>query len=507
MDDIYFSPPRAQTPPARARRPPPRAPRDDRVMLSEHQITAPYDDHDEDNMLNTIRAPDQSSDSDVSSRASYTYDEQRITPSEQGDAREENVSIGHYTDDDEGGLEQDVLSQAYHPRPGSGLNDVDGVSEYAEIHRAPTPTSSTSHGSPTLSDIETQMVGMSIRAPPDVEEAVHKAIRNGRRRKKNRTPADSDPDVDPHTHEPAGIMNSGLLDALDNPDERDEEVRRAVLELAEEFPELLITNEKELRKLDREYANRGGFNHKVKSHLSGIQLISLALYQIKLRGNVPRAIHCNYVSLVACLLPRGKPHDARTVEGILERVTGIGHVSYDICVNGCVCFYGKYELLRQCPNPHCKDKERYDHKGRPRAQFDYIPLRHQIRLWWGHPETAKMLRSYRATLENAPPPDEDDPGSKSIRDVWEAKLFEILRETKGILTNPTDLAFYFSTDGVSLFRNGAPHQVWPLIVTCFNWPPDVRFNEDKVLCLGTYLTTTHIMTNVQVNIYRRVPPA
>jgi hypothetical protein len=41
-----------------------------------------------------------------------------------------------------------------------------------------------------------------------------------------------------------------------------------------------------------------------------------------------------------------------------------------------------------------------------------------------------------------------------------------------------------STDGVELFRKGKKHQVWPIILQCYNLAPQLRFQEDNIICSG-----------------------
>ena len=330
---------------------------------------------------------------------------------------------------------------------------------------------------------------------PDVFDAIHEAIRNMRLREggsgddgelDSNAPNDQEDDLD-EGHEHNGYMNREYDEAPEDPPTL-EELAASIEELSRDFPELLI-NDEEIRHLDQHH---GTYNSRTKEPITIRQLISLALYQIKTRGNIARATHQRYVDIVSCAMPTTKPHDIRTVQALIQRTTGIGHVLYDRCVNNCVC-YAKYPTLDTCPNPNCKDPKRYDAQGRPRAQFEYIPIIHQIRLLWADPVMARHPKEWRQKLahlqaeDSEARPDAGLPNTAELttimRDFWDAKLPKELI-ARGMLTNERDLAFYFSTDGVSLFKHGKNHAVWPLILTCFNLAPDLRFNEDKVLCLG-----------------------
>lgn len=53
-----------------------------------------------------------------------------------------------------------------------------------------------------------------------------------------------------------------------------------------------------------------------------------------------------------------------------------------------------------------------------------------------------------------------------------------------MLINDTDLAFYFSTDGINLFDKGPSHTVWPMILTYFNFDPYYQYQDPNVFCVG-----------------------
>lgn len=53
-----------------------------------------------------------------------------------------------------------------------------------------------------------------------------------------------------------------------------------------------------------------------------------------------------------------------------------------------------------------------------------------------------------------------------------------------MLKNATDLAFYFSTDEINLFKKGLSHSIWPMILTCFNYNPYYRYQDPNVFYVG-----------------------
>jgi hypothetical protein len=48
----------------------------------------------------------------------------------------------------------------------------------------------------------------------------------------------------------------------------------------------------------------------------------------------------------------------------------------------------------------------------------------------------------------------------------------------------TDVALAMSTDGVELFRKGKKHQVWPIVLQCYNLAQEQRFQEENIICSG-----------------------
>ena len=204
--------------------------------------------------------------------------------------------------------------------------------------------------------------------------------------------------------------------------------------------------------------------------------MSIALYKVKMKNNVTRDGHKNY-SRVFSEQSKFPCLDVRTVHKIIRSATGVAHVSYDVCVNNCVCFV-KYPEQHTCPSCGEARYHRVGLKDVPRKTFDYIPVQHRLRLLYSDPKMARQLKSYRKMLE-----DTADASGNILRDFWDAKLCAELKK-KGILTDPRSLAFYFSTDRVYLFRKGRQHTVYPLILINCNLHPELRFRTENIICLG-----------------------
>jgi hypothetical protein len=104
---------------------------------------------------------------------------------------------------------------------------------------------------------------------------------------------------------------------------------------------------------DDEQTRRAGtiFNYGLLPTLQQREIISVALYQIKTRCNVALDTHLEYLDVFQALLDSAIM-DTRTVESLLERVTGITHERYDVCRNGCICF-AKPEYTERMDCPFC----------------------------------------------------------------------------------------------------------------------------------------------------------
>ncbi|EUC56942.1 transposase family Tnp2 protein [Rhizoctonia solani AG-3 Rhs1AP] len=156
--------------------------------------------------------------------------------------------------------------------------------------------------------------------------------------------------------------------------------------------------------------------------------------------------------------------------------------SYDMCVNSCCCFLGKYAKAEECPFCH---EVRYNHAGKARRTFQYTPLIPQLCALLQNREMVTNLR-YRRLAERLYCPG-------VIQDVFDAEHYRRLRQT--VLDETTgyhffddddDLALGLSTDGVSLFKRRRRGQstAWPIIIINYNLHPSIRTRLENVICVG-----------------------
>ena len=216
------------------------------------------------------------------------------------------------------------------------------------------------------------------------------------------------------------------------------------------------------------------FDYEHLACLTPQEATSIALYKGKIEYNVTHDAYKYFCKVVS---KRTKLHilDLRTIHKAIQCLTGVAHVSYDVCINNCICFA---EYPEQLSCPLCGEA-RYrciGHKDIPRKTFDYIPVQHCLRLLYSDPKAARDLKSYLKKLE-------DTAEGVVLRDFWDANLCAELKK-KGILTDPRSLAFYFSTDGVCLFRKDRQHSVHPLLLINYNLHPKLRFQKENIIFLG-----------------------
>jgi hypothetical protein len=155
----------------------------------------------------------------------------------------------------------------------------------------------------------------------------------------------------------------------------------------------------------------------------------------------------------------------------------------DCCVNSCLAYTGPRAELTQCPYAHCKEKRR-DAAGKPRKQFSYLPLIPRLVAFFAcHEQNGKM--TYRSEFTHNP---------DVVKDVFDGCLYRSLISkfvapvvgaalgTK-YFADPRDLALGLSTDGYAPFKK-RKKTAWPILLFNYNLPPDVRFHQDEVLCVG-----------------------
>lgn len=145
-------------------------------------------------------------------------------------------------------------------------------------------------------------------------------------------------------------------------------------------------------------------------------------------------------------------------------------VSYHVCPNDCILFYGPYADETVCPQ--CK-AGRYDAAGAPRRTYPYLPLIPRLKRCYGVPGFSELLNY----IMTRPIPEEG-----LLRDVpdgarWKKGYLDTIGASK------YHAAFGVGADGINI-ADRDQYSVIPLILTWFNIPPHLRKTWRFLMLLG-----------------------
>ncbi|CAE6386878.1 unnamed protein product [Rhizoctonia solani] len=166
----------------------------------------------------------------------------------------------------------------------------------------------------------------------------------------------------------------------------------------------------------------------------------------------------------------------------LRLLSGLEMRSYDMCINSCCCFLGKYAEAQSCK--FC-NAPRFNSAGKARRTFQYTPLIPQLRALFLNCDMLIKLR-YRLLAEG-----QYRPGI--IQDIFDAEHYRRLRQTildeatgYRFFGNDNDLPLGLSTDGLSLFKQARHGQstAWPIIIINYGLHPSIRTRLENVICVG-----------------------
>ncbi|KAF7773523.1 hypothetical protein Agabi119p4_5690 [Agaricus bisporus var. burnettii] len=179
--------------------------------------------------------------------------------------------------------------------------------------------------------------------------------------------------------------------------------------------------------------------------------------------------------------PESHHHTLRITKRHIELLSEFHSIRYSCCINSCVCFTGLYNDLTQCPN--CKE-DRFNDRGQPRKVFDYLPLIPRLQAMSANHQHATKMR-YRAHFVHQP---------GVTTDVFDGSHYQSLlsKLVPGSNNNnpfyhfsdERDIALGLSTDGFAPFKQ-RNKTCWPIILFNYNLPPDIRFQKQYHLNVGT----------------------
>jgi hypothetical protein len=227
--------------------------------------------------------------------------------------------------------------------------------------------------------------------------------------------------------------------------------------------------------------------------LTAKEILSLSMHGIYRKYKTQRRCIDEIGDVMGRVLgSENKPHVERTVNRRMEQRTGVKGVKYDCCPKSCMSYamYPDDTECRVCHHPRWKTitnlrSKKATERQVPYAQHIYIPLTHRIRLWWSNPSQAEKMIQYRNMTAMQGSVD-----GKSA-DIWTGKLLQDLKkrdEDRGARTpmfsQDTDLAFFFSTDGVKVFKSRRAFHIWPLLLINLNLPPAERVKRCNMILVG-----------------------
>ena len=172
--------------------------------------------------------------------------------------------------------------------------------------------------------------------------------------------------------------------------------------VAEQFPECF--DEADIDDTEHNFTSQKGdvgtsdFNYKDLVFLTPQLATSIALYKGKIEYRITHDAFKYFCRVVSKQTKFPNPN-LRTILKVVQTLTGVVYISYDVCVNHYICF-AKYPQQLQCPLCGEAHYCRIGHKDVPRKTFNYIPVQHRLRLLYSDSKIALHLKSYYKKLED-----------------------------------------------------------------------------------------------------------
>ena len=156
----------------------------------------------------------------------------------------------------------------------------------------------------------------------------------------------------------------------------------------------------------------------------------------------------------------------------------------DMCPRSCMAFTGEFKGLHKCI--YVRDKRHpcgqpcYDKKGHPRAQMLYTPIAPVIQSFYKNKKMAKAMLYRHEHLQKALKELKPNSSPTTYFDfsntINHINHFQDLQ----LFQNETDTAITISGDGAQLTMK-KQSDVWVLIVTILNLPPDMRSRANNII--------------------------
>jgi hypothetical protein len=153
----------------------------------------------------------------------------------------------------------------------------------------------------------------------------------------------------------------------------------------------------------------------------------------------------------------------------LDKLVPIKPKYYEMCVNSCCLFYGKYNSSHACP---ICDEPRYINK-KGRKYMPYLSLIDRLKIQFNNKERVKdLLYRWEYTSTN----DEDD---EIFGDIFDGNMYKELCE-EGFFQDRRELALTVSCDGYQIFQQKTDDN-WVFLIINNNLAPEVRVKKENLI--------------------------
>jgi hypothetical protein len=143
---------------------------------------------------------------------------------------------------------------------------------------------------------------------------------------------------------------------------------------------------------------------------------------------------------------------------------------YDICPECCFVYRCDHADDRECPE--C-DAARYQ-DGKARQQFYYRSLRDWVQTMFRCQAIASKV-SYHASHQNS---------LGDICDFQDGEVYRKAMQDSRFANDSRNLLLGLVTDGFQPFADDQKYSIWPLVATCYNFPPWTRYILGMTTVLG-----------------------
>lgn len=157
------------------------------------------------------------------------------------------------------------------------------------------------------------------------------------------------------------------------------------------------------------------------------------------------------------------------IKEYLNKLIPIKPKYYDMCVNSCCLFYGKFSLDLECP--YCNEPRLSNQT--PRKSMPYLSLIERFKIQFAYPGRVKELM-YRYEYVS-----DGDKIDSILGDIFDGDVYKELCEMD-FFSDKRELALSISCDGYQIFKQKTDDN-WIFMVINNNISPDKRVKKENLL--------------------------